>query len=48
MFPVTANFQKDELLGSWLCRLARWNGIAGVADLLKDFDISPAAFHAGQ
>ena len=48
MFPVMANLQEDELLGSWLSRLARLNGIAGVADLLKDFDISPAAFHAGQ
>lgn len=47
MFPVQVEFHRDELLVSYAGRTARANGLLGVADLFKDLEISPQAFHAG-
>jgi hypothetical protein len=48
MLPVHGNFHPDELLVSYASRLARANGLLGIDDLFRDFEIVPQAFHGGE
>lgn len=48
MFPVHVDFHPDELLVSYASRLARANGLLGINDLFRDFEIAPQAFHLGE
>ena len=48
MFPVHVDFHPDELLVSYASRLARANGLLGIDDLFRDFEIAPHAFHGGE
>ena len=48
MFPVQVEFHVGELLVSYASRLARANGLIGIADLFNDLQISAQAFHVGE
>lgn len=48
MFPVQVEFHANELLVSYASRLARANGLIGIADLFNDLQISAQAFHVGE
>lgn len=43
MFPVHVDFHPDEPLISYASRLARANGLLGIDDLFRDFEIAPHA-----
>lgn len=48
MPPVLAQIGTDELLASFVSRIARANGISGLEGLLLDLTVSPSDFHSGK